>query len=172
MRRAVALFVSVVAMAACETALAASSPAAKTVWLCRPGLAHNPCLADQTTSVVGRNGSVTVVRTAPAARPPVDCFYVYPTVSRQQTTNANLEIDPEERAVASAQASRFSSACRVYAPIYPQLTLQSVLTPGGITPAGAATAYLGVRPPSATTSSTTTRGAGSCSSGTLRARRC
>ena len=81
---------------------------------------------------------------SPAANPPVDCFYVYPTVSRQSTTNANLQIGPEERSVAISQASRFSTVCRVYAPIYPQLTLHAIFTPGGITSQAAAIAYGGV----------------------------
>lgn len=115
-----------------------------TVWLCRPGLAHDPCTSSRETTVVGPNGVERRQRAAPALNPRVDCFYVYPTVSAQPTTNANLEIDPQERAVAIAQASRFSQVCRVYAPIYPQLTLLAVLSPGGITPTGAATAYLGL----------------------------
>jgi pimeloyl-ACP methyl ester carboxylesterase len=57
------------------------------------------------------------------ARPPIDCFYVYPTVSQQMTANSNLEITAAETGVATAQASRFSSKCRVYAPMYRQLTL-------------------------------------------------
>jgi hypothetical protein len=67
---------------------------------------------------------------------------VYPTVSAQSTANANLHIDPQERAVAVAQASRFSQVCRVYAPMYPQLTVSAIEK--GITPQAAATAYLGV----------------------------
>jgi hypothetical protein len=65
-------------------------------------------------------------------------------VSRQQTTNANLQIDPEERSVAIAQASRFSTVCRVYAPMYPQLTLKAIFAPAGITLQAAAIAYGGV----------------------------
>jgi len=79
-----------------------------TVWLCRPGLARNPCASDLTTTVVTRGGASHVVRSAPAANPRVDCFYVYPTVSMQKTANANLHVDAAEREVAVAQASRFS----------------------------------------------------------------
>ena len=74
-------------------------------------------------------GAADVEPAAPAADPPIDCFYVYPTVSRQKTINANLTIDPEERAVAAAQAARFSQVCRVYAPMYPQLTLAAIARP-------------------------------------------
>jgi hypothetical protein len=62
------------------------------------------------------------------ASPPIDCFYVYPTVSAQPGILANLHVDPTEIAVARAQASRFSQVCKVYAPVYPQLTLHAITT--------------------------------------------
>jgi hypothetical protein len=128
---------------------AAAAPAAGrdrsgTVWLCRPGLAGDPCTGDLATTVVARNGATHVVQAAPAKSPRVDCFYVYPTVSAQKTANANLRVDPEERVVAVAQASRFSQVCRVYAPMYRQITLGTILKPGGITVADGLTAYTSV----------------------------
>lgn len=123
--------------------VAAASPStSSTVWLCRPGLADNPCTSNLTTTVVRANGTTYVQHARPATNPPIDCFYVYPTVSTQPTANANLHIDPQERAVAIAQASRFSQVCRVYAPMYPQLTLPAISK--GIRPQSAAIAYLGV----------------------------
>ncbi len=122
--------------------VATASPSTpSTVWLCRPRLSDNPCTSNLTTTVVRANGTY-IQRTRPAAKPPVDCFYVYPTVSTQPTANANLHIDPQERAVAIAQASRFSQVCRVYAPMYPQLTLSAISN--GIRPRSAAIAYLGM----------------------------
>jgi len=112
-----------------------------TVWLCRPGLAANPCTAPLTAAVVGPHGRTTVVRARRALHRRVDCFYVYPTVSPQATPNANRRIDPEETAVARAQASRFSQVCRVYAPVYRQLTLRAI-GGQGLSPASEATAYL------------------------------
>ncbi len=122
---------------------ATASPAAPsdTVWLCRPGLADNPCESDLTTTVISADGSTTVEEAAPAEDPPIDCFYVYPTVSGQQTWNANLDIDPEQRAVAVQQASRFSQVCKVYAPIYRQLTLKAILERDGVTEASRELAY-------------------------------
>jgi Protein of unknown function (DUF3089) len=114
------------------------------VWLCRPGLSRNPCNSNLTTTVVGPNGAIHVQHTSQALNPPIDCFYVYPTVSGQTTVNANLTIDPEERAVARSQASRFSATCRVYAPMYPQLTLSAISGNGGLTEANVLTAYDGV----------------------------
>ena len=54
---------------------------------------------------------------------------MYPTVSSQLTENANLKIGPEEKQVAIDQASRFSQQCKVYAPMYPQLTLHALENP-------------------------------------------
>lgn len=99
-------------------------PAASVVWLCRPGLDDNPCLADLTATVLHADASTTEEQGAtPSGRPPIDCFYVYPTVSAQTTTNADLALDPEIRVIAEMQASRFAPVCRVFAPIYPQITI-------------------------------------------------
>ena len=125
-------------------AVAAGSASAETVWLCKPDVANNPCLSDETATVELGNGSSFVEHAKPASNPPVDCFYVYPTVSSQTTQNADLKIDPEEEAVATAQASRFSQVCKVYAPMYPQLTLPA-LNKKEITPLGRFIAYSGVR---------------------------
>ena len=54
---------------------------------------------------------------------PVDCFYLYPTVSQQTTMVADLAIDPEQISLARYQAARFSQVCDVFAPIYRQITL-------------------------------------------------
>jgi hypothetical protein len=127
------------------TGATAASASAETTWLCKPGLASNPCLNSEETTVELANGKSFVEKAQPAKKPPIDCFYVYPTVSSQLTENANEEIDPEEVAIAESQASRFSQVCSVYAPIYPQLTIPAINTPGGVTPEGALKAYLGVR---------------------------
>ena len=73
-------------------------------------------------------------RSRPRRKPPIDCFYVYPTVSEQEGPNADLTIEPQETQIAIDQASRFSQVCQVYAPMYPQLTLKAINTPGGVTP--------------------------------------
>jgi hypothetical protein len=68
------------------------------------------------------------MRNVQAARhPKIDCFYVYPTVSDQPTGNANFNIDPELRSVALYQAARYSQACRVFAPVYRQVTVRALL---------------------------------------------
>jgi hypothetical protein len=110
---------------------AAPASAASTVeygdnvnWLCLPGRADT-CSARLPTVALNANGYGSLGNSSPAKDPPVDCFYVYPTVSRDQGLNSDLEMS-EEVAAAAAQAARFSSACKVYAPKYRQMTLASI----------------------------------------------
>jgi hypothetical protein len=124
---------------------APASASAKTVWLCKPGLAKNPCLAPLTTTLVDADGPAGVERVRRARRPKVDCFYVYPTVSGQPTVSANREIEAEQRAVARHQLSRFAQVCRPYAPVYRQVTLAGIQNPGGIPAEAARRAYGDVR---------------------------
>jgi hypothetical protein len=143
---------SAASAAAATTSAAGASPAGaspaaspgKTVWLCKPGLAKNPCAGGLYATAIDAAGKSTAQPATPAADPPIDCFYVYPTVSNQKRVNANLTIDPQERSVAVAQAAQFSQVCRVYAPMYPQLTLSAISTPSKISLASALSAYLGV----------------------------
>ena len=122
-------------------ALATDSPSSS--WLCLPGQLDDPCTAPLTTTVVQTSGETSIENARPAQRPAINCFYVYPTVSEQPTVNANLEIEPEERQIAIEQASRFSQDCAVYAPMYPQVTLDA-LNSGPVGLGATITAYLGV----------------------------
>ena len=94
-------------------------------WLCRPGH-EGPCMQDQTATRIAADGTLTVEPFKAAVDPAVDCFYVYPTVSYQQTPNSNMELGPEERVVANLQVARFASRCRIFAPLYRQATLYSL----------------------------------------------
>lgn len=136
------LVVAGLATVAPAAPVGAASPSA-TVWLCRANLADNPCATDRTATLVAADGSRRSEPSVNAKSKPVDCFYVYPTVSLQTTVNANLDIESNETSVATAQASRFSQVCRVYAPMYRQLTLKSI--GGGATAEAAALAYGDVR---------------------------
>jgi Protein of unknown function (DUF3089) len=139
------LVAAVGAAALMVSGLAAASASAETTWLCRPGLASNPCLNSEETTVEFDGGAKFVEHAKPATKPPIDCFYVYPTVSSQFTINANEKIDPEEIAIAESQASRFSQVCKVYAPIYPQLTIPAINGfLGKVEPENLAKAYTGV----------------------------
>jgi hypothetical protein len=104
----------------------AASAASKTVWLCRPGQADDPCTSDLSSTTVTAKGSARKEAASPATSSKVDCFYVYPTVSPQPTANANLEVQGEETVTAEDQASRFSQVCRVWAPMYRQRTVASL----------------------------------------------
>jgi len=126
--RARVLIIATLSVAALSISGAlAASASAETTWLCRPGLAHNPCLNSLETTVQLSNGKSFVETPQPAANPPIDCFYVYPTVSSQFTVNATETIEPEEEAIAESQASRFSQVCKVYAPMYPQITVPALI---------------------------------------------
>ena len=107
---------------------AASAPQ-RTVWLCFPGKTGDPCAGNLATTVVRADGSTTVVHPKPAAHPAIDCFYVYPTVSDENRGNADLSIQLPEVVVAEAQAEQFSQVCRVYAPMYRQITNRGLTTP-------------------------------------------
>jgi Protein of unknown function (DUF3089) len=106
-------------------ALPAGADAA-TTWLCKPGANPNPCVGSLQTTVVDSSGASHVETPKNAKKPPIDCFYVYPTVSDDKSLNSDLSIDPEEIAIAQYQASRFSERCRVFAPMYRQLTVQAL----------------------------------------------
>jgi Protein of unknown function (DUF3089) len=108
----------------------ARTDAAGITWLCRPGIANNPCTENLDSTAVSANGSTTVTRTKPAANPAFDCFYAYPTVSQEQAVNADLKVQPAETAAAVRQASRFSTLCKVWAPMYRQTTSRT-LAEGG-----------------------------------------
>ena len=112
-----------------------------TTWLCRPGMADDPCTAGLASTTIARNGSTQAEPATVARDPKVDCFYVYPTISDEPTINSDLTIGVQQAEVAIAQASRFSQVCRVYAPVYRQITLSALNHPGRITRADALIAY-------------------------------
>jgi hypothetical protein len=95
-------------------------------WLCLPG--HNAaCDAPQDTSVITASGAITTEKHAPAKAPPIDCFYVYPTVSRDPGVVATMTAKPEELGVVAQQFARFGQVCRPFAPLYRQFTLTALI---------------------------------------------
>jgi hypothetical protein len=110
------------AAAAAPRTQAAANPYTNTsAWLCRPNVA-DVCDSGLDTTVIQADGSRSIERWAPAAAPPIDCFYVYPTVSTDLTPNSDRIPGPQERWVARVQAARLGSSCRVFAPVYRQVT--------------------------------------------------
>ncbi len=96
-------------------------------WLCRPGRADDACgAADLSTTVVAANGSLTAEKWTGSPNAPIDCFYVYPTVSLDPTPNSDMRPGPEERNVIKHQFARFGTVCKLYAPMYRQVTLTAL----------------------------------------------
>ena len=94
-------------------------------WLCRPGR-QDACAIDLTTTVVGADGKLTRETWAANPNAPIDCFYVYPTVSNDPSGNSDMIPGVEEKSVIEAQFARFASQCRPYAPMYRQVTLTAL----------------------------------------------
>jgi hypothetical protein len=103
-------------------------------WLCRPGR-HDACDVDLTATVIAANGALTREGWTADANAPIDCFYVYPTVSTDPTPNSDMNADPAELNVVRQQFARFGSKCRLYAPLYRQVSLaglRQMMAGGGV----------------------------------------
>ena len=106
-------------------------------WLCLPGRA-DACAVDLSSTSVSTRGSLRRKDFRAASRPRIDCFYVYPTVSRDPGVTSDLYPGAEERRVVASQFARFASVCRTFAPMYRQVTataLESSLNTGQSFPA-------------------------------------
>lgn len=95
---------------------------ARASWLCRPG-GHDACDVDLTTTIVEADGTLTRETWTADPRAPIDCFYVYPTVSTDPAPNSDMTADAAELNVIRQQFARFAAKCRPYAPLYRQVTL-------------------------------------------------
>jgi hypothetical protein len=95
-------------------------------WLCLPGRANDLCQSDLDTTVIQPDGSTSIEPHTAASDPPIDCFYVYPTISGDQAMNSDLVPGPEEKTTTLNQAARLNSQCRVFAPVYRQTTLATI----------------------------------------------
>ena len=118
---ALAVLAGAAGMAPARAAAGADAYADPAAWLCRPGRA-DACSGELTSTVVSPEGGFSKLAYMANPRAPIDCFYVYPTVSREPTGNADMTAGPEELRVAQTQAARFGGVCRVYAPLYRQVT--------------------------------------------------
>lgn len=95
-------------------------------WLCRPGRSGDACAIDLAATIVKPDGSYAPEPYSGDPNAPIDCFYVYPTASADPTPNSDMTVGPEELSVASRQLARFARACRIYAPIYRQITIPAL----------------------------------------------
>src|SRR5688572_13120180 len=102
---AAALLLAAPALAQATQAPAASPPAMSAagpdyadpaIWLCRPGR-DDACSKPLPTTALNANGYGSVGQSAVAAAPHADCFYVYPTVSRDPADNSDLIPGIEEQ---------------------------------------------------------------------------
>ncbi len=96
-------------------------------WLCRPDLANDVCKrSDQDATVVRADGSTHIEKSRADPAAPIDCFYVYPTVSLDPGGNAGMKATHQEITVVDQQFARFRSVCRTFAPLYRQVTLTAL----------------------------------------------
>ena len=110
-------------------------------WLCLPGR-QDVCSTPLPTTALSARGYGSTGQSIVAKDPPLDCFYVYPTVSRDAGMNSDLNVS-EEREAAEVQIARFAGVCRTFAPIYRQMTLGAIAaySAGANIDAAAALAY-------------------------------
>ena len=115
--RRIALVLAVIG-AAC----ACASARASTVWLCYPGQKADPCSRSLSFTSIVKDGSIRQYTVGARKGQPIDCFYAYPSVSTEDSGNSDLKPGIEETDTARLQASWFSPICRVFAPMYRQVT--------------------------------------------------
>ncbi|MFN7917811.1 MAG: DUF3089 domain-containing protein [Vicinamibacterales bacterium] len=144
-----------VSLAVASPAFAQQAPAASPTpndysrdanWLCRPGV-QGACDIDLSTTVVAADGSLKQEPFTAAANPPVDCFYVYPTISTDAGTYSDMTPDAAELNVIAQQFARFRQVCRVFAPSYRQITLAGLrrVMSGGLGALSSGPQYTDVR---------------------------
>ena len=93
-------------------------------WLCRPDLDDDACDLDLDRTVIAADGTTEVVEVEADPEAPVDCFYVYPTVNPgpDPVDEAMAADTVAEDAVAGVQLAPFGEVCRIFAPLYRQIT--------------------------------------------------
>jgi len=117
-------------------------------WLCRPGAPTDHCTTDDiNATIINADGTTTLEQRQVATDAPVDCFYVYPTVNAKPGGGNDLDMADTgaETAAVDVQAARFSSVCKVYAPVYRQENLSAYFGPPAGQAAAEAVAYADVK---------------------------
>ena len=94
-------------------------------WLCRPGR-DDACTVNLDATVITADGRMSKESFKADPSAPIDCFYVYPTVSNAPGGNSPMAITADERNVVMAQFARLGARCRLYAPMYRQVTLTAL----------------------------------------------
>jgi hypothetical protein len=112
-------------LAAAQAGTATGSPdySKPSNWLCLPGRA-DICATPLPTTALNPNGYGSTGQSPVAKDASIDCFYVYPTISRDRGVNSDLAPgDGEEKAAVITQFARFAGACRTFAPVYRSMTV-------------------------------------------------
>ncbi len=129
MRIPLSLAIALAAAPAVGQAPAAPAPVDYTNqarWLCLPGL-NDICSTPLKTTALNPDGYGATSVSAARKDARIDCFIVYPTVSRDAGMNSDLTPgEGEERASMVSQFARFASVCRPYAPLYRSMTIGAV----------------------------------------------
>ncbi len=94
------------------------------VWVCRPGLADNPCelpvtTTDKTGFLSWGPNTVTNANRPAESQRPVDCFYIYPTI-KGLTSLEEQAASRDVKDTARWQVGQFTPLCRMFAPAYRQ----------------------------------------------------
>jgi hypothetical protein len=101
------------------------------LWVCRGDDPADPCHGDLSSTELRADGSralkpsPTITGESGNADTGVDCFYVYPTVDLGILSGNHTDFSDRAPMTAAAvtQAARFRSVCRVFAPLYRQITI-------------------------------------------------
>jgi hypothetical protein len=97
-------------------------------WLCRPDK-DDVCDHDMDATIVKANGRVKLEKFRAAKKPKIDCFYIYPTISTDTSGNSDLvPSENDELFVVRQQAAHLGAECRVFAPVYRQITLTALIS--------------------------------------------
>jgi Protein of unknown function (DUF3089) len=94
-------------------------------WLCRPG-GSDLCAAPAVATVIQSDGSRANRVFKPNPSAPIDCFYVYPTVSEDPAGNSGMTSGPGEQRAVAQQFAAFASVCRPFVPVYRQVTITGI----------------------------------------------
>lgn len=114
----------------CTPTTASPDYADKANWACRPDVDGDACDRDLTAVEVLPNGTTQLVPHQRAPAPKIDCFYIYPTVDLNPLPGLHQSIQDksEPEKTTAIQAARLSEVCRVFAPLYRQVTIGTYLT--------------------------------------------
>src|SRR5271166_1981511 len=97
---------------------------APSMWVCRPDLPADACRENRDATELRADGSTLLVPFVADPDPAADCFYVYPTVDLAMAPGNHVDFSDTARMRewTFGQVARFGAACRIFAPLYRQMT--------------------------------------------------